>query len=415
MANDQAERNLDISVMSKVYAPIRYTFYAFIMLIPFENAYTDLVSLVGTLPLLSGMAFVGVALLQPRICFAPPPGAFWCFAGYVVAYIILGTTQTPMYAGPMFSRLLTLIQMLILVWIASNLFKYPEICKGALLALVASSTIKATLQMLGVGAGIAKQGRVTMFADNPNSVAITLALSLVALIGIIYGRMTIEKKMTLLAWSAVAVMGIALVMTGSRSAQLGFVSGLLVLLLKEGNAGAKFKMGLIVVSVFALLVGVTYTNEGMRARWERTLYDGDVAQRDKIMPLAWDMFLEKPVLGWGPVTHSFELGRRVGKPSRDAHNVYLSVLIETGLLGAIPFFAGLWLSLRSAWRARSGMEGVLPMAMLVCLLFINLGGTMHAGKMFWVLMAYVLGSAWSSPKVSQHLPVRFSDPLHSRR
>ena len=254
-----------------------------------------------------------------------------------------------------------------------------------------------------------------MFADNPNSVGINLALGVVALMGITHGRMTVEKKMALFVWTCVAVMGIALVMTGSRGAQLGFVSGLAVLLLKEGSAGAKFKMGLVVVSVFALLVGVTYTNEAMQARWERTLYEGDVAQRDKIMPQAWAMFLEKPVLGWGPVTYRFELGRRAGLPSRDAHNVYLAVLIETGLLGAIPFFAGLWLSLRSAWRARFGREGVLPMAMLVCLLIINLGGAMHAHKMFWVLMAYVLASAWSSPKVSQHLPVRFSDPLHSRR
>lgn len=34
------------------------------MVIPFETAYTDLVSLVGTLPLLLGMAFAGVALLH---------------------------------------------------------------------------------------------------------------------------------------------------------------------------------------------------------------------------------------------------------------------------------------------------------------------------------------------------------------
>ena len=320
-----------------------------------------------------------------------------------------------MYAGPMFSRLLTLIQMLVLVWISYNLFKYPEICKGGLLALVASCTIKSMLQIFGVGAEVARHGRTSMFADNPNSVAITLALGMVALMGIIYGRMTVEKKMmTRLAWTAVAVMGIALVMTGSRGAQLGLVSGLAVLLLKEGSAGAKFKMGLVVVSMFALLVGVTYSNEVMQARWERTLNEGDVAGRDKIMPQAWAMFLDKPVLGWGPISYLFELGRRTGVMSRDAHNLYLLVLIETGLLGAIPFFAGLWLSLRSAWRARFGREGVLPMAMLVCLLIINVGGAMQARKMFWVLMAYVLASAWSSPKVSQHLPVRFSDPLQSR-
>jgi len=414
MANDQPERNLDISVMPKVHPSIRYTFYAFIMATPFETAYTDLVTIVGTIPLLIGIVFIGVALLQPRICFAPPPGAFWCFAGYVFAYAIIGTTQTPMYAGPMFSRLLTLIQMLVLVWISYNLFKFPEICKGALLAFAASCTILSMLLIFGISAESAKQGRTTMFADNPNSVGITLALGLIALLGITYGRMTVEKKLAPLAWTCVAVMGIALAMTGSRGALIGLVSGIAVLVLKEGSAGTKLKAGLIGLSVIAFLVWASYTNEAMRDRWENTWYEGDVAKRDQIMPQAWAMFLERPVLGWGPVSYMLELGDRTGVPKRDAHNLYLMVLIETGLLGAIPFFAGLWLSLRSAWRARSGREGASPMAMIVCILIINISGQMHLRKMFWVLIAYVLASAWSLRQVSQHQPVRFSDTFASR-
>jgi O-antigen ligase len=152
----------------------------------------------------------------------------------------------------------------------------------------------------------------------------------------------------------------------------------------------------------------------MWIRWEHTLFKGDLAKRDKIMPRAWDMFLEKPLLGWGPVSNLVELGSREGMPSRDTHNVYLWVLTETGLLGAIPFFAGLWLSLRAAWRARFGSEGTLPMAMLVCLLIINMGITWHNRKIFWLTMAYVLASAWSVRKVFQDLPVRISDPLDSQ-
>ena len=300
------------------------------------------------------------------------------------------------------------------MWVSYNLFKYPEICKGALLAFVASCTIESMLLIFGVSTESAKQGRTTMFADNPNSVGITLALGVVALMGITHGRMTVEKKMALLAWTCVAVMGIALVMTGSRAALLGLVSGLVVLVLKKGSAGTKLNAGLIALSVIAFLVWASYTNEAMRTRWERTLYEGDVAKRETIIPQAWAMFLEKPVLGWGPVTNRFELGRRLGLPSRDTHNLYLAVLIETGLLGAIPFFAGLWLSLRSAWRARSGSEGALPMAMFVCLLIINISATMHARKTFWLLIAYVLASAWSFRQVSQHQPVRFSDTFASR-
>jgi O-antigen ligase len=401
-------------MLTNVNALTRFAFYAFIIAIPFETASTEFVSIVGTIPMLMGIAFVGVALLQPRICFTPPPGAFWCFAGYVFVYVILGITQNPMYAGPMLQRLLTLIQMLVLMCVSYSLFKYPEICKGALLAFVASCTIVSMLQIFGVETVAKGQGRSSVFADNPNSVGATLSLGLIALVGIVYARIKVDKRMALLAWTLFPVIGIALVMTGSRGALLGLVSGLALLIIKDGRLGTKLKVGLVAVLAIGFLVWASYTNEAMRTRLEHTLYGGDVAQRDNIIPQAWAMFLEKPVLGWGPVSHHVELGYRRGESSRDTHNLYLWVLTETGLLGSIPFLAGLWLTLRAAWRARSGREGSLPMAMVVCLLIVNMSATWHNRKLFWLTIAYVLASAWSFLQVSQHQSARFSDPLDSR-
>ena len=41
-------------------------------------------------------------------------------------------------------------------------------------------------------------------------------------------------------------------------------------------------------------------------------------------------------------------GARTGKERRDTHNLYLWVLTEDGLLGAIPFFFAIWLCVRAA-------------------------------------------------------------------
>ena len=48
--------------------------------------------------------------------------------------------------------------------------------------------------------------------------------------------------------------------------------------------------------------------------------------REKIFPEAVGMILERPLIGWGPLNHVWELGPRVGHPFRDEHNVYLSIL-----------------------------------------------------------------------------------------
>lgn len=393
---------------------IRYAFYAFVVSIPFETASLELASIVGSLPKAMGIAFLGAALLQPRICFTTPPGAFWCFAGYIFVYVILGISQKASYTAPIIERLLTLIQMLILMWVSYSLFKYPQICKGALLAFVVSCTIVSVLQISGVATVKIAQGRSSMFADNANTVGANLSLALIALVGIAYGRMKVDKRMALFAGACFAVIGIAIVMTGSRGALLGLLAGLAVLIIKEGGGGIKLKVGLVAVLAIAFLVWASYTDEAMRTRWENTLYKGSLAKREEIIPQAWAMFLEKPVLGWGPVAHYVELGYRFSETSKDTHNLYLWVLTETGLLGSIPFFAGLWLSVKAAWRARSGREGSLPMAMLVCLLTVNMAATWHNRKMFWLTMAYVLASAWSLRQVSQHLPVQFSDPLASQ-
>ena len=74
------------------------------------------------------------------------------------------------------------------------------------------------------------------------------------------------------------------------------------------------------------------------------------------------------------------------------HNLYLWILKETGLLGAIPFFIGLWLCWRSVWKARGSAQGTLPLACLVFMLVINMNGTYLYYKLFWLVLAYALAS-----------------------
>src|SRR5690349_12400852 len=100
----------------KVLPSIRYVFYLFVLAVPFESASTDTVSMIGSIPMILGMALTGAALLQPKVCFDPPPGAFWCFVGYFVLSLALGTTQNPGYVSPVLMKLFTFAQLLVLMW-----------------------------------------------------------------------------------------------------------------------------------------------------------------------------------------------------------------------------------------------------------------------------------------------------------
>ena len=375
---------------------IRVAFYLFVLAIPFETAFMESASSIGTVPMMLGMAFVGTALLQPRICFKRPPAAFWCFAGYVFVCLILGMTQNLIYAGQVVSRLLTLTQLLLLMWISFNLFKHPEMCKGALMAHIAACAVLSIFMLTGTATVDNGQGRSTLFGDQVNTLAGMLAFGLIALVGLTYGRIRVERNMIILAWILFPLIGTALIMTGSRGRLIGLVLGIVLLvIMKDGGWGTKLKIGSVAALAIGFLILAALSNDAMRTRLERSYYEGDTAGRDQIMARAVDMFFEEPLLGWGPVRSRVELGSRVRWTQRDAHNLYLSVLIETGLLGAIPFFAGLLLVARAAWKARVGREGALPMAILGCLLITNMSGTWHNRKLFWLILAYALASAWS--------------------
>jgi O-antigen ligase len=123
------------------------------------------------------------------------------------------------------------------------------------------------------------------------------------------------------------------------------------------------------------------------------------------------MFLERPFLGWGYVELDTELGYRMGLIDRPkgTHNLVLHLLLEVGVVGAVPFFVGLFLCLRAAWSARRGPQGVLPLAILVTMLVGSLAGHLLARKEFWLILALAMGAerqALSLDRLRQALAVR---------
>lgn len=396
---------------------IRYAYYAFIFSIPFETASLGLIPGQSTLSRLIGLLFLAVAPLQPRLCFRWPPDAFWCFVVYLFIYVILGYLQDPVFRSAMITRLFTLGQMLVLFWASYNLMRYDRVLKCTCLTLAAACLLLSVLQALGVSSQEIGQGRLTAFGENANTVGALLSLGLLALSGLAYGRKITNFRFRLLFWLCAGILAVTIIRTGSRGAMLALVVGFLIFFLQGKSLRTKLKIGLVAILATGFLGIAAYQIEAVRVRWERTLLEGEVAGRDKIFATAWEMVKEKPIIGWGPVRHYAELGSRLRYPGpgRDPHNLYLWILTEVGILGAIPFFAGLWLCWRAAWQARHTIQGVLPLAMIACLLMVNMSGSWHNRKLFWVVLAYALASR-SYAVLSQYccLPIaRVPVRLHS--
>jgi O-antigen ligase len=204
-------------------------------------------------------------------------------------------------------------------------------------------------------------GRITSFLSHYNGTA--AYLNMVVPFCIALAVRARERFTRGLSWICLSLASIAIVLTQSRGGLLAFVAILLIsAYLLAPNAGARIRwMGAVVLcsvagalvagSIFERLSGVdSFTEITRLAIWAG----------------AWLIFAGHPVVGIGYGNFKMALAAAITVPDGfmlDAHNLYLELLAETGILGLAAFVLLIFLCLRYARRMQrqsaSTMECVL--------------------------------------------------------
>lgn len=380
--------------------PVRWAYLLFIFTIPFEAQDLGILSGLLSPARIVGMFFFAVYLffynpLSRRGLPAMPP-AVRCFLAYVVIYALRGLFIPGELAGGFVVRLITLTQILAFVWVSSDLMKNAEFAKRVLGAFTGALLILALDAVFGV-LGLSKEvapGRTTVLREDLNGLATNMGIAVLILIGFsfyFYGGLRRLPRRLLIA-ACIPLPLLAMVETGSRGGVAAFVAGLLVFLApywarrpRLGSAFAAVILGAGVV----YLIGET---PEFRERWEETYYERDLSTREKIFPVALGMILERPVFGWHREQVSLDFRLGLWSEGGDPHNLFLHLLLEVGVVGTIPFLIGLWLCGKSAWKARAGLFGLLPVALLITVLVASLSLTTVTWKTFWLMVAFALAS-----------------------
>jgi O-antigen ligase len=406
---------------------IRWALYALMASLPFEYPGR---SIPVEIPTLFGSIFLLTTLLQPRLCYATVPWAVVWFAVYLCAFLLSVGVGAGDYAGEVLKLFLNTVQGVLLLWVGYNLLCTEAIAKRALTALVIACALRAALPLLGIAKSsvVVYTGgeRVTALGQNANNSAMVLSAGLIALIGLAYTRTPRAVRPGLLVWLLTGLLGFAIVDTGSRGGLAAAAVGVLVFGWARGPLRTRLRHGIISLVAIGLLGTAAFSLPVMRHRLEQSARTGDMAGRERIYPALLTMVREQPVLGWGPIVNRYELAGRIGervRPWRGAHNFILEVLTASGLVGAIPFLVGTWLCAQGAWRARAGVQGILPLALLSTLLVANTSGDWIASKHFWLVLAYALASGtWlamrTAPRIgaaeAEPSPIRAADRPRSR-
>lgn len=415
------------TLTNSVPKALRWSFLLFVATLPLESLSLPYISS-GTLslPRLCGVILFLSYLLHAGLPFKlnlpPVPRQFWWFGLYFLAYVSTGLSLSDESVREYVTRVMTLAQLFVLLWIAYDLLQNLAFARNCLVGFALSCALVAIGALLEIpGFTVVREERLTAANFNPNELAALMNYAAIVLINFCLNEGRWSAKRKLIVGILVLPVLALVVASGSRSAIAALAIGLLWFFIPQSKGKSKI---VLVGVAFVFIAGFIYLvvrDPATSQRLERTFEEGETAGRWEIWEEAVGMISAKPMLGWGGRDAFNELGNRLGLggKTKDAHNLILYLLIEVGLVGSIPFFTAVWLCVRDAWKGRKGHLGYLCLALLTTALLHNMA---HSGiriKIFWLILGLsIAGAAAASRKIRVRIisdaPVRASSVVQNR-
>jgi O-antigen ligase len=339
--------------------PVISTFGLYAFLVPFDEVAVfggaTLTKMVGVL---AAAVLLGVALMERRLS-RPPKAALWW------ALFLLWAAMSAAWAivEPILviRGLQTILSLFLLYFIAVSIRVSEKelawVCALTVLgaALAAGWAVfygldDATGSAAGTGRGTLMIGERAM-PLNAFAASLIPALSL-AMGGFIGLRSWIGK---MLSAAAVGMISAGIFFTMSRGALVGIAAMALVFLYR-------FRVRWQVLLLVCLLVGVAATMPGVF--FDRILAVGDKdatgAGRTKIWAVGIEALANHGLVGAGFKTFLDVYGRTVpippGKGERGAHNMYLAIWVEVGIVGLALLVGAVACQLLAARRAAGSKD-----------------------------------------------------------
>jgi O-antigen ligase len=406
-----------VAVHHSERAPVllRFALYLFAFAVVFESLNLGITSDALSFAKIVGYGFFLTTLAYPRHCYSKPPQPFGWFVAYLFIAIVVGAFTSAGRFMETAAYVTSIVQLLILFWACANLYSSDRQLITETLWIIAGATFMlSVLQVSGImpttfQGGVEERGSV--MGMNANEYALILVLGVICLTGFAatYRELGISGR----AFLALACLPLAyeIVETGSRGAMLSLVIGLVVLPISMlRSKWSRARSFIAVLAVLGIVYFYSVNSPTVVARWGLVFERGDLATRERIYPAAIQMVIERPFFGWGPVTNTYELGKRVhdyGGFPRDTHNLLLFVLTQVGILGSIPFLVGITQCTVRAWKSRSLVNGPILFALLCSLIAITVSGTLITFKLLWIVMAFSAGNPTEPPEVGRlpHLKI----------
>ncbi|MBO6577033.1 MAG: O-antigen ligase family protein [Rhodothermales bacterium] len=290
-----------------------------------------------------------------------------------------------------------LLNIAVFVLVLNHLSLDKRAFQWALRGFVLGALIVSVLMVVGVGTSLNADMRLSVFGANENEMGMKLASAL-AIVGAslagVGGRMRIHPI------AAVGFSGLllwALVLTGSRSALVVLIAGLLVLGLprssthNRGGLDGSRRQILISLLLLASTLVVVLQSGTLLERLAEIATDGDAGGRLALWVLVLPVIADNWLLGIGATGFSAWSQDLFGA-TINPHNVLLEVAIYVGALGLLVFGVFLWRVGRAAWEKWSYHGDAVGMVLLSSVAVLLAGNQLLGVKTGWLFLALAAGS-----------------------
>ncbi len=309
------------------------------------------------------------------------------------------------------NRLKTYLQLFFLVFILWDLYRTPAALQAGLQAYVLGAYVSIGSLIINRMAGVeAGYQRYTAAGFNPNDAGMILALGLPVAwyLAIFANRSHKTRPLMWINLVYVPVAMAAILLTAGRGTLIAASPAMLFVLCTVKRCPPFLRIifvtALVAWCVFALPSLVPESSYDRLGTTFSSIAEGDMGGRGRIWQEGLALYGSHPVLGVGSGAYK----TAAVKTNHVAHNVYLSVLVELGLIGFLLFSAILVIIVYNV----ASQPRPISILWLTVLVVWGIGALVHPAvqrKPTWLFLNFMVVSAavFVRPEESE---VRAADP-----
>lgn len=235
-------------------------------------------------------------------------------------------------------RITTNLQLLVFVWVIWQTVRNLRDLRVVLQGFVLGACCAAIWTMVNARDLHAYSGiRFSGAGSDPNELGLTMVIGMVMAFYISTTSPTSLKRILWLVPLPLCI--VAVILTVSRSAAIETALALLCISFWHVTTSSKLRFAPIVGGVVLLAIGAAFVPKANFRRLgtiESEISTGHIGARGQLWKAGIQMFEQRPILGTGAATFAYAAEPIIGRDLA-AHNTYVSVLTETGMIGFLIF------------------------------------------------------------------------------